>query len=72
MNKRIVILAVVFILLSAFLVAKSLTRVPYGVHIRCDKGKCYAFLTTGRMNLWYEICRKADLAVKHLTGTLGR
>lgn len=72
MNKRIVVLAIVFILLASFLVAKSLTKVPYGVHVRCQDGKCYAFLTTGRLNLWYEFCRRVDLAVKHLTGTLGK
>jgi hypothetical protein len=68
---RRTILVIIAVLLVSFFVAKSLTKVPYNLYMRGSNGKYYVFMTTGRLNFWYEICRRTDLALSHLTGTLG-
>lgn len=64
----------VLILLLAtcfFVVAKYVIKTrPYAAHITCQNGNCYAFIETGRRSLWYELCRKSNLALKELQGFL--
>ena len=74
MIKRIVVtIAIAFICFaSAVAVTNYLDKDAYSVHMRCPNGKCYVFWTTGRKSLWFEICRKTNIAVQSLTGTLGK
>lgn len=48
----------------------SVKEPPYTAHISCKGSNCYAFIETGRKNLWFEFCRKTNLAVNELKGLL--
>lgn len=65
-----ILLVILLVVCLLAVIGKIAKEPPYRAHITCQNGNCFAFVETGRKNLWFELCRRTNLALKELGGFL--